>query len=33
MNNFPIMVANRTIKLIGNIFKVLSYPFHFVFPK
>jgi len=27
------MVVNRTIKLIGNIFKVLSYPFHFVLPK
>ncbi|MDC5703120.1 glycosyltransferase [Vibrio europaeus] len=33
MNTFPIMVANRTIKLIGNIFKVLAYPFHFVLPK
>lgn len=33
MSNFPAMVANRTIKLVGNIFKVLSYPFHFVFPK
>lgn len=33
MSNFPVMLANRTIKLVGNIFKVLSYPFHFVFPK
>ncbi|MEH0373150.1 glycosyltransferase family 32 protein [Vibrio mimicus] len=33
MNHFPIMIANRTIKLIGNLFKVLSYPFHFLFPK
>lgn len=33
MSHLPIMVANRTIKLIGNIFKVLSYPFHFILPK
>ncbi len=33
MSTFPIMVANRAIKLVGNIVKTLSYPFHFVFPK
>jgi len=33
MSHLPVMVANRTIKLIGNIFKVLSYPFHFILPK
>ncbi|PNH88016.1 glycosyl transferase [Vibrio diazotrophicus] len=33
MSHLPIMVANRTIKLLGNIFKVLSYPFHFILPK
>lgn len=33
MNTLPILVANRSIKLIGNIFKILAYPFHFVFPK
>jgi mannosyltransferase OCH1-like enzyme len=33
MNTFPIIVANRCIRLIGNLFKVLSYPFHFVLPK
>ncbi len=27
------MIANRSIRLIGNLFKVLSYPFHFAFPK
>lgn len=33
MKTLPIMIVNRSIRLIGNIFKVLSYPFHFVFPK
>lgn len=33
MSHFPVMVANRTIKIIGNIFKLLSYPFHLVLPK
>ncbi|MCY9844266.1 glycosyltransferase family 32 protein [Vibrio caribbeanicus] len=33
MKNLPIMIANRSIRLIGNLFKVLSYPFHFAFPK
>ncbi|MGF1754901.1 glycosyl transferase [Vibrio makurazakiensis] len=33
MNNFPIVVCNRLIRLTGNIFKMLSYPFHFVLPK
>ncbi|MCG9679302.1 glycosyltransferase [Vibrio sp. Isolate24] len=32
MNNIPIIIANRIIRFIGNIFKVLSYPFHFLFP-
>jgi len=27
------MIANRSIRLIGNLIKVLSYPFHFAFPK
>ncbi len=33
MNTAPILISNRAIKLVGNIFKVLSYPFHFAFPK
>ncbi|RQW61728.1 glycosyltransferase family 32 protein [Vibrio viridaestus] len=33
MNKLPIVVANRSIRLIGNIIKLLSYPFHYVFPK
>lgn len=33
MNDFPILVCNRLIRLAGNIFKILSYPFHFVLPK
>ncbi|WP_059021793.1 glycosyltransferase family 32 protein [Vibrio coralliirubri] len=33
MSNFCIVVSNRLIRLIGNIFKMLSYPFHFLFPK
>ena len=32
MKNLSILVANRLIRLIGNIFKMLSYPFHAVFP-
>ena len=32
MNNLPILIANRLIRLTGNIFKVLSYPFHYLFP-
>lgn len=27
------LIANRCIRLTGNIFKILSYPFHFVLPK
>ncbi|MEZ9699175.1 glycosyltransferase family 32 protein [Vibrio sp. 10N.261.46.E12] len=33
MNNFCVVASNRLIRLIGNIFKMLSYPFHFLFPK
>ncbi|MCL9780363.1 glycosyl transferase [Vibrio sp. S4M6] len=33
MNNFPILIANRLIRLTGNVGKVLSYPFHWLFPK
>ena len=33
MSHLPVMVVNRSDRLIGNIFKVLSYPFHFVLPK
>ncbi|MCF7363453.1 glycosyl transferase [Vibrio diazotrophicus] len=33
MSHLPVMVVNRSVRLIGNIFKVLSYPFHFVLPK
>ncbi len=32
MNNFPILVANRLIRLTSNIFKILSYLFHYFFP-
>ena len=32
MNNFPILVTNRLVRLSGNIFKVLAYPFHYLFP-
>lgn len=31
MNNFGLVVSNRLIRLTGNIFKTLSYPFHFIF--
>lgn len=30
--SLSISFANRFIKLVGNIFKTLSYPFHFFFP-
>ncbi len=33
MKQLKILVANRLIRLTGNFFKVLSYPFHWVFPK
>ncbi|UPQ88096.1 glycosyltransferase family 32 protein [Vibrio sinaloensis] len=33
MSQLKILVANRLIRLTGNIFKVLSYPFHWVLPK
>lgn len=33
MSHLPVMIVNRIVRLIGNIFKVLSYPFHFVLPK
>ncbi len=32
MNHLPILIANRLIRLTGNIFKMLSYPFHWLFP-
>lgn len=31
--SFPAVISNRLIKLIGNITKVFSYSFHFLFPK
>ena len=30
--SFKIVVANRSIKLLGALVKTLSYPFHFIFP-
>lgn len=33
MSKISTLVANRLIRLTGNIFKVLSYPFHWVLPK
>ena len=33
MNNLSTLIANRLIRLIGNIFKILSYPFHYLLPK
>uniref|UniRef100_UPI003D14FDF0 glycosyltransferase family 32 protein n=1 Tax=Vibrio sp. TaxID=678 RepID=UPI003D14FDF0 len=33
MNKMVRVVTNRLIRLSGNLFKMLSYPFHFVFPK
>ncbi len=30
--SFIIVLANRSIKILGNIAKALSYPFHFIFP-
>ncbi|WP_217564203.1 glycosyltransferase family 32 protein [Vibrio cholerae] len=33
MNNTAKVIANRLIRLTGNLFKMLSYPFHWVFPK
>ncbi|WP_295900271.1 glycosyltransferase family 32 protein [uncultured Vibrio sp.] len=31
MNNIVTLISNRLIRLTGNVFKLLSYPFHFVF--
>lgn len=31
--SLPILISNRTIKLIGNISKTFCYVFHFIFPK
>lgn len=28
-----ILISNGLTRLLGNIVKILSYPFHFVFPK
>lgn len=33
MSQLKILIANRLIRLTGNIFKVLSYPFHWALPK
>lgn len=33
MNHTLIFVSNRLIRLIGNLFKILSYPFHWLLPK
>ncbi len=32
MKKIPVLFANRSIRLMGNIIKTLSYPFHFLFP-
>ncbi|MFP2769115.1 glycosyltransferase family 32 protein [Oceanisphaera sp. KMM 10153] len=32
MKKLPILVANRSIRLVGNIFKLIAYPFHFLLP-
>ncbi|MDW6002208.1 glycosyltransferase family 32 protein [Vibrio mangrovi] len=31
--NIAIFITNRCIRLIGNLFKMLSYPFHLLFPR
>ncbi|MBF4217726.1 glycosyl transferase, partial [Vibrio anguillarum] len=33
MSQVTVLIANRLIRLTGNIFKILAYPFHWVFPK
>ncbi|ELR64000.1 Mannosyltransferase OCH1 [Photobacterium marinum] len=33
MMNFIILLTNRLSKVVGNLCKVLSYPFHWLFPK
>lgn len=33
MNNFKRLISNRLIRIVGNVFKLLSYPFHWLFPK
>ena len=33
MSQLKILIANRLIRLTGNVFKVLSYPFHWALPK
>ncbi|MFM2588566.1 glycosyltransferase family 32 protein [Vibrio sp. TBV020] len=32
MSNLSIIISNRLIRFVGNIFKLLSYPFHALFP-
>ncbi|TMX34666.1 glycosyltransferase [Vibrio sp. Hep-1b-8] len=32
MADFQVVVVNRLTRLIGNVFKVLAYPFHWIFP-
>jgi len=31
--NIAIFISNRCIRLLGNLFKILSYPFHWLLPK
>ncbi|MBF4232055.1 glycosyl transferase, partial [Vibrio anguillarum] len=33
MSQVTVLIANRLIRLTGNIFKILAYPVHWVFPK
>ncbi|MGF1697579.1 glycosyltransferase family 32 protein [Vibrio lamellibrachiae] len=33
MSKVKLLITNRLIRLTGNIFKILSYPFHWIFPK
>lgn len=33
MSHTIILISNRVIRLVGNVLKLLAYPFHWVFPK
>lgn len=33
MSTSTVKLSGRAIRFVGNIFKMLSYPFHFIFPK
>lgn len=33
MDKIHILILNRLIRLVGNLFKILAYPFHFFLPK